>query len=124
MINFQLPDRDSACTQEDVLCCSTFLKFLSVSRRNVLQSIVCAAEELSLSPELTARTLVEMGLRADADCFPPAFVRRIYDRKDVPRWSVAALSKAQYALFLMWPCSDIVASSGAKYRHLTLVHAA
>ncbi len=127
MRHFYLPNPDSAKNDTERFCCTLFLKILNGRERNTLSAILTTADEAGLSPELIARTLVEAGLRAPMEYFPPVFSQLLQDRRHIPLWSVAALSKAQHALLALWPAeaSEEKTSFMPQRRgHLTLVYAA
>lgn len=124
MTDFQMPDAERARIPADAECCRIFLKHLSLRRLDISDAIFKAAADTGFSAEYVSRALVEMGLRASSSCFPADFVRRLQDRRDIPLWSVAALTRAQHALLALWSHEDMIVASGARYGHLTLVHAA
>ena len=127
MVDYHMPDAAFARLQGDADCCGLFLKYFYQHCRDIGRAIGLTAEDMGLSAECVARTLVEMGLRTDPGHLPIAFVRRLYDRKSIPLWSVAALTRAQHALLDLWPAQDatmLPPATASRYGHLTLVHAA
>lgn len=68
----------------------------------ILRAIETTAKKTGAAADIVAKTLVDCGLRAGQESFPPAFVTAVETGKPSSHWKTATLSAAQHALAQRW----------------------
>lgn len=80
----------------------------------IYTAIEKTAAKTGNAPDVVARALVESGLRASKDAFPGSFVTAIEQRREMPRWNLAAMTPQQRELMHFWSAAGAYRSGEYK----------
>ena len=116
---FALPNPATGADTLTKHFCTHFLhEFQSLRTKESYFRIYTAIEKTAAktgnAPDVVARALVESGLRASKESFPGSFVSAIEQRREMPRWNLAAMTPQQRELMHFWGVSTEYKASDYK----------